>query len=337
VFDRRTLAIVGIVSLDSLRLGTAIAQEPSESREFGYSTSSSKEALWTKKRYRAASPMPIPVETEEPIRRGQSRWAEQSNFADQPSADSAGSNYVPGNVDLAPLNAAGKLFLTLPSGSDTWCSAQFITPSVVLTAAHCVRDNKSGRWFKDLEFQQRYRYGKSFRIFKVACVSTYNQWVSKYRTRWVYDYAMILVKTDPSKPNTAHFGWYANWTRNMYSTASKIGYAGNIKDGEEINVESNKQLMFNKKEPYIIGLNHGNNKFTYGASGGGVVGGYMSTNAQYNNRVISVTSFIRLKKIRFIRRKKIHSHIITIGKISYGPYFDNDFVKMLAYVQKGCR
>ena len=49
-----------------------------------------------------------------------------------------------GNVVEKPLYWAGKLFFETPDG-DYVCSAQFISPNVVLTAAHCVRDARDRR------------------------------------------------------------------------------------------------------------------------------------------------------------------------------------------------
>ena len=47
-----------------------------------------------------------------------------------------------------PLKWAGKLFFEKPQGSYV-CSGQFITSYVILTAAHCLRDDETGDWFDD--------------------------------------------------------------------------------------------------------------------------------------------------------------------------------------------
>ena len=51
-----------------------------------------------------------------------------------------------------PLYWAGKLFYRTPDG-DYVCSAQFISPNVILTAAHCVRDSRHRRLVQGLHLR----------------------------------------------------------------------------------------------------------------------------------------------------------------------------------------
>jgi V8-like Glu-specific endopeptidase len=74
-----------------------------------------------------------------------------------------------GNVNSVPLEWAGKLFYSEPSG-DYVCSGQFIGPNVILTAAHCVRDPDSGDWYRNFEFQLQYNNGSYSRAYRPSCV-----------------------------------------------------------------------------------------------------------------------------------------------------------------------
>ena len=63
-----------------------------------------------------------------------------------------------GDVNTVPLVFAGKMFFSKPDG-DFMCSAQFISKNVLLTAAHCVRDDKSGDFWKNITFFLQYDKG----------------------------------------------------------------------------------------------------------------------------------------------------------------------------------
>ena len=47
----------------------------------------------------------------------------------------------------------GKLYFTTPDG-DYVCAAQFVSKNVVLTAAQCLQDDKSGDYYDNMQFVQ---------------------------------------------------------------------------------------------------------------------------------------------------------------------------------------
>src|SRR5262249_61713867 len=55
-----------------------------------------------------------------------------------------------GDVQKPPLNLAGRLFFTTGKGQQPYCSAQFIASGVLVTAAHCVRDNETRQWYSEI-------------------------------------------------------------------------------------------------------------------------------------------------------------------------------------------
>src|SRR4051812_35393341 len=66
---------------------------------------------------------------------------------DNPANKSALDLSSTGNPSLAPLKWSGMLVTNnAEKGTSTRCSAQFISPKVLLTAAHCVQDSDTGEW-----------------------------------------------------------------------------------------------------------------------------------------------------------------------------------------------
>jgi hypothetical protein len=105
-----------------------------------------------------------------------------------------------GDVNTVPLIFAGKMFFSKPDG-DFMCSAQFISKDVVLTAAHCVRDDKTGDFWKNITFFLQYDQGKASAKYTQKCVATFNGWVQEGNEKYLSDFAMYLV-------NDSKTGWF---------------------------------------------------------------------------------------------------------------------------------
>lgn len=218
-----------------------------------------------------------------------------------------------GNVMSKPLYWAGKLFYRTPNG-DYVCSAQFISPRVLLTAAHCVRDGDTGVWYQDFLFALQYDQGKYSRLYSYDCVGTKNGWVQPGFEKYLYDYAMILVETPSS---TGNFGTHWGW-RGAYSDANKIGYPGGVANGEVIQVEHGPIAFVDG----VIQMKHGNTADQGGSSGGAWIGNYSNVEGNdEGNYVISVESFGYEEE----------------PGVDYGPYLDQNFRDLWQYVENGCR
>jgi hypothetical protein len=276
--------------------------------------------FWTPQRLREANPLPVPVATDpgtpsqafpsEPQRSGQPK-ASPNSLAKASSAVARAS----GNVATRPLYWAGKFFFAKPEGPRV-CSAQFISPGIVITAAHCIRDDNTGQWYTNFLYRHQYDRGRSARDFGTECFASYNGWVSKDVSRWEWDYAILKLRGGGDR---GHFGWQSGWW-GAYNSAPKIGYPGAIEQGQIIQVDFGR--LFKGRTPRLIGLAHGNPRNAEGSSGGAWVGRYETAgNNPQGNYVISVTSH----------------HLGDDRGTTYGVYWGDDMERLLNYVRRGCK
>lgn len=205
--------------------------------------------------------MPVPVldpSTLQPLqaepKAGPTRSGRAENGISSSLARSAG------NVTTRPLYWAGKLYFNTSAGSMV-CSAQFVAPGILVTAAHCVQDDKTGAWFTRFLYRHQNHMGKG-RNFTTECVAAYKGWVTSDKSRWTWDYAMIKLR---GGTDVGHFGWQYNWW-GRDDRVPKIGYPAAISDGQVIQVDFGN--LISGWDPKIVGLRHGNPRNAEGSSGG---------------------------------------------------------------------
>ncbi|MCB1499601.1 MAG: hypothetical protein KDK07_07390 [Bauldia sp.] len=212
-----------------------------------------------------------------------------------------------------PLYWAGKLFYRASDG-DYVCSAQFVSPTVVMTTASCVRNGDTGAWYDNFVFALGYDRGRYIDVFYEDCVGTKNGWVQKVPDRYVYDYALIKVtKRSP----TGHFGTQWNWA-GEYRDGARVGYVKGKNNGESPTVDTGRLAVAKG----IVGFRHGSRADQAGISGAAFIGAFsQAEKSNEGNYVLSVDSF---------------SFRDEPGT-NYGPYLDSSFKDLFDYVERGCR
>lgn len=270
-------------------------------------------AAWNLSRIRKAIPTPLPVLTPGSPAIGPVISRPAPPTAVFPPSDSPSkAQNIPENLKTPPLKWAGKLFYRAPGG-DAVCSAQFIAPGVILTAAHCVRDHITGQYYSNFAFALQYHHGAYSRRYGWKCIATPDEWVDRSEKRYQRDYAMLLAEdTSP----TGHFGWRPDGSATNESIV-KIGYPQDIDSGQIMRVATGPVVLHEG----VIELRHGDVNNKQGSSGGAWIAKYQTASDPESNLAISVTSF----------------GVETQPGVAYGPYFDDKFKRMLEYVSNGCQ
>ena len=271
---------------------------------------------WTVERMRGAQPLPLPVlppDLAEKILRPRPSTPIVPLVVSEIS-----KNIVvrqPQNLGPSediPLRWAGRLFFKTPDGDHT-CSAQFIGPRVLVTAAHCLRDNLTGTYYTNFRFALQYNNGKFSQQYAAVCVAAPTNYVQQTEGKWLWDYGLILTD-GPSI--TGYFGLGIGEI-NDGSKATAIGYPEDIAGGEVIQVEVGPVELSDG----ILAVRHGDPNFSHGSSGGARLKDMDTTIAKDANILFSVNSFVSTAQ----------------PGVSYGPVLGDQFKNMLNYVTDGCK
>ena len=220
-----------------------------------------------------------------------------------------------GNPSLAPLKWVGMLVIPTPTtgnpNSIVECTAQFIQPSVLLTAGHCLKDlpaNPTGPWPDVTKgtFWLQYQ-NQEGTPFKILCGATNPLWTfpANYASMtnaerndagnvaWEHDYAMILV--DGVSP-TGTMPYALDW-KGKAKYVTRVGYAGDILDGQIVQKSGGPVFfvdqipMMSKSYPGIVVQWAPITDLTEGTSGGAWIANFSNTEGNDKNILIAVTSF----------------------------------------------
>lgn len=194
------------------------------------------------------------------------------------------------DVNQHPYDCGGKLFIVYYTEDgqpmDLVGSAQFVGHcQIVLTAAHCVRDWRTGKYFEKILFTRGYIRGEleqeAGQDFTFTRVGTPDKFVSD---QWRgFDYAFALT----NEP----YNWYLGLQAGIpYNELQAIGYPSNFDKGRKMfavngikgRVSSNLNIVEMKE-----------NVFSPGASGGAWLANY---NEGVNNIAVGVNSTVNEKE-----------------------------------------
>jgi hypothetical protein len=220
-----------------------------------------------------------------------------------------------GSPSVAPFKWAGLLknATTTKNAPHGWsCTAQFIKPNVLLTAAHCLIDISGGLPVNSIDpakitFLLQYQDGLASQTFKAVCGAVNPQWTlpSDYSSMSAldqsgaqnvageHDFAMVLVDGTSS---TGAMEYELDW-KGKYTSAARVGYPGDILNADIIQYAPGI-VFFADAIPLPKGLNLPANVVqwgpvtdaTHGMSGGAWVANMSSTEAPNKNILIAVTS-----------------------------------------------
>jgi len=214
---------------------------------------------------------------------------------------------------------------------DIRCSAQFISPSVVLTAAHCVQDYRTGAWYDPdkMYFLLQYQDGHFADLYRPVCLSRFDGWfplmdetlseaekAQTLRRRYQWDYAMILM--DHDSPG-GYFNSAVDWN-GKYRHATMIGYPYAPLTSQTIQTAFGS-LSFVSDRPNVVALAHQDHQgLTEGTSGGAWVSAFGKEMSARENFIVSVSSYVNPGS----------------PGVSFGPYLGSDYNSLFDYVSKGC-
>lgn len=270
-----------------------------------------KEEPFTPEEIEAAEPFSeevTPKELQQMKRRFRQLYPDAINVPPRKS-DGVQQKGQPEPVDApgasSPYWNTGKLVFR-KDGSTRRCTAQFVDTNVLLTAAHCVYDAKTGVWNSGFRFYQAYDERTSTQSVGWRCVSIFDGYHTPSKN-YAFDYAFIL--TDPGDiqaPLTLHTGVPAT------VSLTAVGYPANYGDGKKLyRVDGDWDAV----DDGIVKMT--DNPMRSGNSGGAWFSEFKVDGDAANNLVVSVNSH----------------HIVGNNTDEYGPLFTADTQRLLDHVR----
>lgn len=147
-------------------------------------------------------------------------------------------------INSSPFFRAGKLYFTKPDGNYV-CSAAVINRRILLTAAHCVFDRQTKKFYTNWLYVPAYNGA-------ISATSPYCQWSSNYRivaSQWssssgyptTDDFAILVLNDRVCNSYTrtigawlGYFGWQTY--RLIGNNISQLGYPGNLDSGRRMQI-----------------------------------------------------------------------------------------------------
>jgi hypothetical protein len=219
-----------------------------------------------------------------------------------------------GNPSQPPYKWVGMLLIPTPTPQQpnelTACTAQFIAPSVLLTAGHCIKDitdSPTGPWPDPTKgtFWLQYQNNQGT-AFKIVCAAANPLWqvpanfnslndtqqLAAFLTAMQHDFAMILV--DGTSP-TGAMPYELDW-KGKVNFAWRVGYPADILGGDIVQRVGGSVFFANAipmgqwSQPNLVVQWGPVTDATHGMSGGAWIANLSSTEAAGKNVLIAVTS-----------------------------------------------
>lgn len=268
--------------------------------------------FWTKEAIRAAEPMELPNLSDEDVRKlrlFELPGVEPSKVFALPASPLTGTAasvrpVQEADVTVPPHNAVGKLFFTTRAGKKGYCTAQLVgDDAMILTAAHCVRDKKTGDFYEKFSFIGGYK-DEDGEFSYVVCVGTWSTFPHTTNPNFAVDYAFGRLKD----PLSTHLGIAEALPASEWIS---VGYPKDVQRGERQQFVRGGQASTSNNLVEMA-----NNPFKDGASGGG----WLADVPRLGRTAIGLNSY-------------------RSGTSMYGPLFDSGVGKLYAHVFLGrdCR
>jgi hypothetical protein len=218
------------------------------------------ERFWTPERLKAAKPLPLPVtgggkpgpSSGQPPRgrpqavkgtTGSLKGPRAGGSVAPPHGGPGGQRKagveLPWNENFhkyaSPLAAVGRLFFQESDGRTYTCSGTVVSTNIVLTAAHCVRDGRTGQWNSHWIFYPKVNgTSKPYGGFTARAAFVNTRWAaSPYNTAagtggggyFPTDYAFVVLRPNGAGYNVAHYtGAYGFLANPPKATIYDLGY-----------------------------------------------------------------------------------------------------------------
>lgn len=135
----------------------------------------------------------------------------------------------------APLNASGRLYYRMPDGGTNVCSGTLVSPNVVATAAHCVRNGRTGAFNSAFAFVPAQNgTSRPFGTWAGRSATVPNAWTQPGLNNapgtggggyYGTDYAFITLYADAAGRNAGNLtGYYPIWANAPKGTVYHVGY-----------------------------------------------------------------------------------------------------------------
>ena len=148
-----------------------------------------------------------------------------------PEAENVEPATDPKQADLSkmPFTAGGKLFFTM-DGVDYVASANiFMHRNMLLTAAHCIQDNKTGNVGENYVFEQCYTGELSSGDFYIKTVALRENWY--LQKDYKYDFAIAILDKNAEYGQPLHYSTDPNMVGKMVTS---MGYPVSYDDGAQM-------------------------------------------------------------------------------------------------------